>query len=91
MMVRDFASRADKYGGTRLHSARRRAAAAAAASDTASLGTAFWRADEPSKADGNARMLERENQPHNWPTWNCTLPPRRYSCPARGLQKIGCF
>lgn len=64
MMVHNFASDADKYGGISHHSVQRHAIATAV-SDTARFGTTFSRADKPRKADGKARMLECEKQMNN--------------------------
>lgn len=64
MMGHYFATHADKYGGISHHSVPHHAIASAV-SDTARFGTTFSRADKPRKADGNARMLECENQLNN--------------------------
>lgn len=73
MMVHYFASPADKYGGC-----QQSLAIATAVSGTARFGTTLLRANKPGKADGNAQMLECENQLDNYSTWSDTFLQRKY-------------
>lgn len=73
MMVPYFASHADKNGGYQPS-----LAIATAASGTARFGNTLSRAEKLRKADGNAQMLECENQLNNYSTWNDTFLQTKY-------------
>lgn len=83
MMVHYFAPPADKYGGYQPS-----LAIATGVSGTARFGTTSLGADKPRKADGNAQMLECENQLNNYSTWNDAFLQRKYQCPASGLENV---